>query len=213
MQNVSESRSAVLRLVPMFADFSDSQLGLLAQHAEEIHADAGSVLVREGEMGDRFILILSGSARVDRGGQMLARLPTNQFVGEMSLLDGKPRTATVTMETPGEVLVINRDTFRSLVNSVPEFREKLLVVLCDRLRGLQAPLQLRQGRPAPQPLELDHLYAYGEVYDTLDVCDQVLQALSRLKRHGVLSPDDWTMSEQYIDAIRMRLEDRLNDAR
>jgi CRP-like cAMP-binding protein len=164
-------------------------------------------------MGDRFILILSGSARVDRGGQMLARLPTNQFVGEMSLLDGKPRTATVTMETPGEVLVINRDTFRSLVNSVPEFREKLLVVLCDRLRGLQAPLQLRQGRPAPQPLELDHLYAYGEVYDTLDVCDQVLQALSRLKRHGVLSPDDWTMSEQYIDAIRMRLEDRLNDAR
>lgn len=212
MQNVSDSRAAVLRLVPMFADFSDSQLALLAQHAEEIHADAGSVLVREGEMGDRFILILSGSARVDRGGQILARLLTNQFVGEMSLLDGKPRTATVTMENPGEVLVINRETFRSLVNSVPEFREKLLIVLCDRLRGLQAPLQHGQRRPAPQPMELDHLYAYGEVYDTLDVCDQVIQALSRLKRHGLLSADDWTMSEQYIDTIRMRLEDRLHDA-
>lgn len=211
MVNVSESRVAVLRLVPMFADLSDTQLGLLAQHAEEIPADAGSVLVREGDVGDRFILILRGSARVERGGQVLAHLSTNQFVGEMSLLDGKPRTATVTMEAPGEILVISRDTFRSLVDSVPEFRDKLLIVLCDRLRGLQAPLQHAQRRPAPQPLELDHLYAYGEVYDALDVCDQVIQALSRLKRHGLLSVDDWIMSEQYVDAIRARLEDRVNE--
>ena len=212
MLNVSESRAAVLRLVPMFADLSDSQLALLAQHAEEMHEDAGSILVREGEVGDRFILILSGSARVERGGQVLAQLSTNQFVGEMSLLDGKPRAATVTMESSGQVLVINRDTFRSLVDSVPEFREKLLIVLCDRLRGLQAPLQHGQRRPAPQPLELDHLYAYGELYDALDVCDQVNQVLSRLKRHGLLTLDDLTVSEQYVDAIRMRLEDRLNDA-
>ena len=212
MLDVSESRVAVLRLVPMFADLSDSQLALLAKHADEFKENAGSVLVREGDVGDRFILILSGNARVERGGQVLAHLSTNQFVGEMSLLDGKPRAATVTMETSGEILVINRDTFRSLVDSVPEFREKLLVVLCDRLRGLQAPLQRREGRPAPQPLELDHLYAYGELYDALDVCDQVNQALSRLKRHALLSVDDWTTSEQYIDAIRMRLEDRLNDA-
>jgi CRP-like cAMP-binding protein len=212
MQNVSESRTSVLRLVPMFADLHETQLELLAQHAEEFPEEAGSVLVREGDVGDRFILILSGSARVERGGQVLARLSTNQFVGEMSLLDGRPRAATVTMEAPGEVLVINRDTFRSLVDSVPEFREKLLIVLCDRLRGLQTPPQRGQRRPAPQPLELDHLYAYGEVYDTLDVCDQVTQALSRLKRHGLLSNDDWTMSKENIDDIRLRLEDRLNDA-
>lgn len=212
MPKVSENRAAVLRLVPMFADLSDSQLELLAQHAEEIHQDSGSILVREGEVGDRFILLLSGSARVERGGQVLAQLSTNQFVGEMSLLDGKPRAATVTMEDSGDVLVINRDTFRSLVDSIPEFREKLLIVLCDRLRGLQAPLQHGHGRPAPQPLELDHLYAYGELYDALDVCDQVNQVLSRLKRHGLLSLNDWTMSGQYVDAIRTRLEDRLNDA-
>ena len=211
MHNVSQSRTSVLRLVPMFADLHDSQLELLAQHAEEIPEDAGSVLVREGDVGDRFILILSGSARVERGGQVLAHLSTNQFVGEMSLLDGKPRAATVIMETPGEILVINRDTFRSLVDSVPEFREKLLIVLCDRLRGLQAPQLHGQHRPAPQPLELDHLYAFGEVYDTLDVCDQVTQALSRLKRHGLLSAEDWAMSKEYVDAIRIKLEDRLND--
>lgn len=212
MLNVSESRVSVLRLVPMFADLSDAQLGLLAQHAEETDEDAGSVLVREGEVGDRFILILNGSARVERGGQVLAHLSTNQFVGEMSLLDGKPRAATVIMESSGQILVINRDTFRSLVDSVPEFREKLLIVLCDRLRGLQAPLQHGQRRATPDPLELDHLYAYGELYDALDVCDQVNQVLSRLKRHRLLSVDDFTESEQHVDAIRARLEDRLNDA-
>jgi CRP/FNR family transcriptional regulator, cyclic AMP receptor protein len=210
MVNTSESRMASLSLVPMFADLDRPQLELLAQHAEEINVDAGSVLVREGDVGDRFILLLGGSARVERNGQVLAHLSTDQFVGEMSLLDGKPRAATVIMETPGPILVINRDTFRSLLDTVPEFRETLLTVLCDRLRDLQAPLSLDGHRPAPQPIELDHLYAFGEVYDTLDVCDQVMQALSRLKRHGLLSVDDLNTSRQYIDAVRDRLEQRLN---
>lgn len=210
MQNASESRIAALRQVPMFADLHQPQLALLARHAEENDVEAGSVLVREGDVGDRFILILGGSARVERGGQVLAHLFTNQFVGEMSLLDGKPRAATVTMESPGTVLVINRDTFRSLLDTVPEFREKLLAVLCDRLRGLQVPLTLDGHRPIPQPLELDHLYAFGEIYDALDVCDQVTQALNRLKRHALFSADDVSVSEQNIDAVRMRLEQQLN---
>jgi CRP-like cAMP-binding protein len=193
----------------MFADMSDSQLDLLARHAEEIDVDAGSVLVREGELGDRFILILAGSARVERGGQVLAHLSKDQFVGEMSLLDGKPRAATVTMEIPGTILFISRDAFRSLLDTVPEFRETLLTVLCDRLRGLQVPTSLDARRPAPQPLELDHLYAFGEVYDALDVCDQVTQALSRLKRHGLISADVLALSEQNVDAVRLRLEQQL----
>jgi CRP/FNR family cyclic AMP-dependent transcriptional regulator len=211
MQEAFERRMAVLRLVPMFADLNGPQLALLAQHADEIDVDADFVLVREGDVGDRFILILGGKARVERGGQVLAHLSTNQFVGEMSLLDGKPRAATVTMESPGAVLVINRDTFRSLLDTVPEFRETLLTVLCDRLRGLQVPLTREGHRPAPQPLELDHLYVFGEVYDALDVCDQVIQALSRLKRHGLFSADDFNASAQHIDVVRVRLEQQLND--
>jgi CRP-like cAMP-binding protein len=209
MQYASTSRAAALRLVPMFADMSDPQLDLLARHAEEVDVDAGSVLVREGDVGDRFILILAGNARVERGGQVLARLSKAQFVGEMSLLDGKPRAATVTMETPGSILFISRDTFHSLLDTVPEFRETLLTMLCDRLRGLQAPIEVSARRRAPQPLELDHLYAFGEVYDALDVCDQVTQALSRLKRHGLLSADALSHSEQNIDAVRQRLEEQL----
>jgi CRP-like cAMP-binding protein len=194
----------------MFADLDEPHLALLAHHAEEIEVDPGSVLVREGDVGDRFILIMGGNARVERGGQVLAHLSTNQFVGEMSLLDGKPRAATVTMESPGAVLVINRDTFRSLLDTVPEFRETLLTVLCDRLRGLQAPLALERRRPGLQPMELDHLYAFGEVYDALDVCDQVAQALGRLKRHGLFSEDDMRTSKEHVDAVRMRLEQQLN---
>lgn len=210
MQYAWTSRAAALRLVPMFADMNDPQLDLLARHAEEIDVDAGSVLVREGDVGDRFILILGGNARVERGGQVLAHLSKDQFVGEMSLLDGKPRAATVIMETPGTILFISRDTFRSLLDTVPEFRETLLTVLCDRLRDLQAPTAQGTRRPAPQPLELDHLYAFGEVYDALDVCDQVSQALSRLKRHGLLSSDALSHSERDIDAVRQRLEGQLD---
>lgn len=212
MQLALEGRLAPLRLVPMFADLSEPQLNLLAQHAGEFNVVGGTVLVHEGDEGDRFILLLSGNARVERGGQVLAHLTTNQFVGEMSLLDGKPRAATVTMESDGVILVINRDTFRSLLDSVPEFREKLLTVLCDRLRGLQAPLKYEDRRSAQQPPELDHLYVFGEVYDALDVCDQVVQALSRLKRHGLLSPEDLRTSEQHVNAIRQNLEQQLNDA-
>lgn len=209
MQHASEHRTIALRLVPMFADLSESQLQLLADHADERGVGAGNVLVREGDEGDSFMLLLNGSARVERGGQLLAQLNSNQFFGEMALLDGKPRAATVTMEVPGEVLIINRDTFRSLLDTVPEFRDRVLVVLCERLRGLQTPMQSAERRPAPHPVELDHLYAFGEVYDAIDVCDQVTQALNRLKRHGVLSADDVQGSEQHLDAVRRQLEARL----
>lgn len=210
MASESESRIEALRLVPLFADLSDEQLTLLAQHAGETNIQAGDVLVREGDTGDRFILLLSGNARVERGGQVLAHLARNQFVGEMSLLDGKPRAATVTAENTCSVLIINRDTFRTLMDTVPEFREKLITVLCERLRGLQAPRPGVGQRPAPQPLELDHLYVYGEIYDALDTCDQVSQVLSRLRRHGLLSPDDAGASEAHVDKIRERLEQQLS---
>lgn len=210
MQDAAMIRSAALRSVPMFADLHDPQMELLAQHAEEHDVSLGADLVREGEEGDRLILIMEGTARVERGGQAIAHLSTNQFVGEMALLDGKPRAATVTMESDGRILVINRATFRALLDSEPEFRDKLLSVLCDRLRGLQTPIREEARHPA-QPIELDHLYAYGEVYDALDVCDQVTQALSRLKRHGILSNEDWHASEEHLDGVRLHLE-RLTEA-
>ena len=210
MVNGSHGRVEALRLVPMFADLSSKQLALLAQHADETDVSAGEVLVREGDTGDRFILLLSGNARVERGGQILAHLTRNQFVGEMSLLDGKPRAATVTTENEARVLIINRDAFRTLMDTVPEFRDTLFTVLCERLRGLQAPRPGDGQRHAAPPRELDHFYVYGEIYDALDTCDQVSQALNRLRRHGLLPADDAGTSEAYVVKIRERLEQQLS---
>jgi CRP-like cAMP-binding protein len=213
MHNGHESRVEALRVVPMFADLSEDQLRLLAHHAEEVDVEANEVLVRQGDRGDKFILILEGGARVERDGQVLAHLSTNQFLGEMSLLDGKPRAATVTTESPGKVLVISTETFHSLMDSVPEFRDKLILVLCERLRGLQAPRVAETNGHSTAPVDLDRLYVLGEIYDTLDVCDQIAQSLSRLGRHGLLGQDDLEASRRDVDAIRARLEHRLEAGR
>lgn len=193
----------------MFADLSESQLMLLAERAEEVDIDANEVLVRQGDRGDRFILILNGRARVERDGQVLAYLSNNEFVGEMSLLDGKPRVATVTAETPGTVLVISTEEFHSLIDTVPEFRDTLILVLCERLRGLQSPRASQRDGQALEVVDLDRLYVLGEIYDTLDSCDQVSNGLSRLRRHRLLDEDDVLASRHDVDAVRARLERRL----
>ena len=68
------------------------------------------------------------------GGKAIAELGAGDFIGELSLIDGKPRTATVTAETPMTLLVIRRRDFKFLRETVPGLQEKLLVTLCERLR-------------------------------------------------------------------------------
>jgi CRP/FNR family transcriptional regulator/CRP/FNR family cyclic AMP-dependent transcriptional regulator len=71
---------------------------------------------------------------VESGGKAIAQLKAGDFIGELSLIDGRPRSATVIAETPMTLLVIRRRDFRSLRDSVPGLQEKLLVTLCERLR-------------------------------------------------------------------------------
>lgn len=204
-------RRAALTVVPLFADLDEDQLTLLAQHAEEIQVQPGTVLVQQGERGDRLVLILTGAARVERDGQVIARLSNNQFLGEISLLDGKPRAATVVTEEESRVLIISNDTFRALMESVPGFRDRIIVVLCERLRGLQTPRPTGHGRTSEHLADLDRLYAFGEVYDAIDSCDQVWQTLTRLRRRHLLAEVDWKASQADIEAIRSRLEAATSD--
>ena len=133
-------RFDALRKVPLFSGLSRRHLDLIARHADEVTLSAGNVLARQGERGLEFLLIVDGSARVERDGKRIARLAAGDFFGEMSLIDGKPRTATVTAETPVTLLVIHRRVFSELLDTVSGLRKKVMLTLCERLREADTAL-------------------------------------------------------------------------
>lgn len=133
-------RLEALRKVPLFSSLGRRHLDMIAQHADEVRLDAGKVLARQGARGLEFLLIVDGSARVERDGREIARLTAGDFFGEMSLLDGKPRSATVTAETPIVLLVVHTRSFGHLLDTVPGLQRKVLVTLCERLREADATL-------------------------------------------------------------------------
>ena len=126
--------------VPIFQGLSARHLRLIAREAEEFQGPAGKMLARQGDMGREFILILDGSARVEIDGKQIARLGPGDFFGEMSIIDGKLRAASVIADTRLVYLVIHWGAFLRLLERVPGLSRKLLVVLCGRLRDADARL-------------------------------------------------------------------------
>lgn len=130
----------VLKKVPLFSGLSRRNLDLIAREADEVNVDTGRVLARQGGLGREFLLILDGSARVERDGKVIARLGAGDFFGEMSLLDGKPRSATVIAESPTALLAVHSSSFGTLLDTVPGLQRKILVSVCERLRAADAAL-------------------------------------------------------------------------
>ena len=133
-------KADVLKKVPLFSGLSQRYLHLIAAEADEVKEEAGAVLTKQNGLGLEFLLILEGGARVERDGTVIARLGPGDFFGEMSLIDGMPRSATVIAESPTVLLVIQSRSFRSLLDTVPGLQRKLLVTLCARLRAADARL-------------------------------------------------------------------------
>ena len=130
----------VLKKVPLFSGLSQRYLNLIAREADEVKEEAGTVLTKQGGLGLEFLLILEGGARVERDGTVIARLGPGDFFGEMSLIDGLPRSAAVIAESATVLLVIEARCFRKLLDTVPGLQRKLLVTLCARLRAADARL-------------------------------------------------------------------------
>jgi CRP/FNR family cyclic AMP-dependent transcriptional regulator len=124
----------LLRKVSLFSQLSQRQLNAVAKYADEVERGAGSVLAKQGAQGLEAIIIVDGRARVKADGKAIAELGPGDVVGEMSVIDGKPRSATVTAETPMKLLVLHRRDFVSLLEKVPGLPRKLLVTLCERVR-------------------------------------------------------------------------------
>lgn len=125
---------AVLRRVQLFRGLDDEHLQQIAEATQFRESEPNDVLARRGEIGQEMIVIVDGTARVEADDKILTRLGPGDFFGEISLIDGKPRTATVISETPSTLLTISHEAFDTLLNSVPQLTKKLLRNLCATLR-------------------------------------------------------------------------------
>jgi CRP/FNR family transcriptional regulator, cyclic AMP receptor protein len=123
-----------LKEVSMFQECSLRQLRSVAKIARVFDVAAETVLTRAGEPGDEFFLIIDGTARVEVSADKQVPLRPGAFFGEMSLLDGGPRSATVVAATPLRLLVISRRHFSALLKDVPGLTDTLLVTLSRRVR-------------------------------------------------------------------------------
>ncbi len=131
---VQQKGQIALRELAIFEGCSQKQLRSVARIARVLDAPAGTVLTRIGDPGDEFFLILDGTVSVDVLAGRPVPLRPGSFFGEMSLLDGGPRSATVVSETPVRLLVVNRGDFSVLRREVPELTQILLVTLSRRVR-------------------------------------------------------------------------------
>jgi len=129
-----EDKIERLKEVLLFEGCSRRQLRSVARIARVFDVAADTVITRAGEPGDEFFLLIDGTARVEVSADRHVLLPPGELFGEMSLLDGGPRSATVVAHTPVRLLVISRRNFARLLEDVPGLTQILLVTLSRRVR-------------------------------------------------------------------------------
>jgi len=126
--------AAALGNVPLFAGCSRRELQTIASVVRDISHKAGTIIAREGEPGIGLFVIVEGTADVSIGGRKKASLGPGDFFGEIALLDGGPRTATVTAKTDVQLLGLTEWVFRGLMVEHPTIALKTLQQMATRLR-------------------------------------------------------------------------------
>jgi len=124
----------ILRKVPLFSKLNKKHLNQIGKHAVETSIQKGELLARQGTKGSNFTFIVEGKAWVEKDGKIINYLSGGEFFGEISLIDGKPREASVIAETDMVVLVVDANSFDHLLDTVPGLQKNILVSLCSYLR-------------------------------------------------------------------------------
>jgi len=125
-----------LAAIPLFSSLSKKDLQKIAKATNEVTRPSGTVLVDQGDLGREAFFIVEGTATVKRNGRKVSTLGPGDAIGELSLLDHGPRTATVTADTDVVVLVLSSREFSGIIEEVPSVAHKLLGQLSARVREL-----------------------------------------------------------------------------
>jgi CRP-like cAMP-binding protein len=129
-----DAKIELIRQIPLFSECKKKELTSIASLADLIEVPAGMRLVNEGAVDRDLMVIVEGSVDVRRGKRKLATLSAGQFFGEIALISGGPRNATVTATSPVSLLVIREQPFRLLVENTPSILTSVLQVVGERLQ-------------------------------------------------------------------------------
>jgi CRP/FNR family transcriptional regulator, cyclic AMP receptor protein len=128
-----DAKTDLIKSVPLFSHCSKGQLAEIAGIADELDLSEGKQLMTQGDRGREFFVLLDGTAEVTQDGERINELGPGDFFGEIALVWQAPRTATVTMTSPGRALVVTDRSFRALLDHQPEIKQGVLEALAARL--------------------------------------------------------------------------------
>lgn len=132
-------RDAKIELIsraPLFERCSKRELVAIAGIADQVELGEGRLLVREGELGREFFVLIEGNAEVTQSGRRVATLGPGDFFGEIALVSNVPRTASVKTASPVRALVVTGRDFWTLLDESPGTQRKILEAVADRLAQL-----------------------------------------------------------------------------
>lgn len=131
----TDADTKALAELDLFRGCSGRDLATIARLTYPVGRPAGAVLCREGSHGAEAFVVVSGTLAVTVGDSLIALLGPGEIAGEVALLDGGPRTATVTALTPVRLLVMSQAELRSVLDAVPSVRRRVMETMAIRMRS------------------------------------------------------------------------------
>jgi CRP/FNR family transcriptional regulator, cyclic AMP receptor protein len=125
----------LIKSVPLFSRCTKKELEAIAAEADELSLPSGRALATQGARGREFVVIVDGSASVVKNGRRINRLGSGDFLGEIALISGSPRTATVTTLSETRVLLLTDRAFKRLIAQMPSIQASVLRALSERLQA------------------------------------------------------------------------------
>jgi CRP-like cAMP-binding protein len=137
MATHTDEKLELLKRTPLLAGLGRKDIEEVGRLVDEVDLKAGYVLMREGDIGREFFVIIDGQVRIDKGGQTIRTMGPGQFLGDIALVTEGPRTATATTETACRLLVLGHGAFHQLMDQYPSIRLSVLESMAMRLRDLE----------------------------------------------------------------------------
>jgi CRP-like cAMP-binding protein len=132
-----DQKLELLKRTPLLAGLNQRDLEEVGRLADEVDVPAGRVLIKEGDPGQEFYVLVDGTVRIERGGKAIRTLGPGDFFGDIALVVERPRIASAIVETDGRLLVVGHREFHSLMDRFPSIRISVLESIAHRLADLE----------------------------------------------------------------------------
>jgi CRP/FNR family transcriptional regulator, cyclic AMP receptor protein len=123
----------LIKSIPLFSHCTKKELDALTTQFDEVTVPSGKALTKQGEPGREFVVLVDGTAEVTQNGNRVNLLGAGDFLGEIALISGGPRTATVTATSDVDLLVLTARSFARVTKEIPSVQASVLKALSERL--------------------------------------------------------------------------------